>query len=56
MIAPHGPRRPDRGTYLDDADLPPDDRRRLAEYLAPRRALDGRIVWPVDELGAEADR
>jgi hypothetical protein len=35
---------------LNDADLQPWERRLLREFSTARRALDGRLVWPTDEL------
>jgi hypothetical protein len=36
--------------YLNDADLLPHERRLLRAFGTPRRALDGRLVWRLDEL------
>lgn len=45
---------PDRlPEYLDDAVLSDEERRTLAEHITPRRALDGRLVWPINELRAD---
>ena len=35
--------------WLDDAALLPRERRWLQQFLTPRRALDGRLVWPTAE-------
>ena len=41
--------------YLDDSGLTAGERSLLTEYLTPRSALDGRIVWPVGELQGAAN-
>lgn len=40
--------------YLNDAELSDEQRAKLREFTVPRRALDGRIVWPIDELVLDA--
>lgn len=37
--------------YIRDDALGDVEREKLRELLTPRRALDGSLVWPVDELG-----
>ena len=39
--------------YVDADDLCAGDRAALREFLTPRRALDGRLVWPIHELRAD---
>jgi hypothetical protein len=39
---------------VPDADLDPDQRELLGEYLTPVVGLDGERAWPVDELGEAA--
>lgn len=40
--------------YVLDAELDAEQRERLREYVTPRRALDGSLVYPLDEIDAVA--
>ena len=36
--------------YIRDDEIDDEQREYLHEYVTPRRALDGSVVWPVGEL------
>jgi hypothetical protein len=42
-------------SFVSDSELRPTDSAMLSEFLSPRIALDGIIVWPVTELIGGAD-
>lgn len=39
--------------FVRNSELDAVQRAYLAQFTTPRRALDGSIAWPLDELGAE---